>query len=246
MNSGSLLLKVDPKLKSEFELACLARDFTATQALRQLMRRYVEEFVEAQCARITLRAVGEDGICTDERTGGMFCSSEPGDLVTMKRTYRLWDEFERRHPEVPLVTYAEREAMKKRGRALLTAPQASLDDRLNGYELVMRAHFTRSAAGALEPSEAFSYLDHPGYAEYASHSVACDLSENRVALDLAEALQRRYPAPAGPVMVKDSYWRKGRPREGRRVAAAAAGITKPPPQKGMISGDQPKTSLLQT
>ena len=207
---SSILVKVDSRLKLDFEMAARKQDTTATQALRHLMRRYIDEYVERQCARITLRGRAlAGGVRTDERTGAMFSPNDADEVSNIKRTYRLMDEFERLHPEVPLQKYDEREELKERGRVMLNAAQARLEDRVQGHELVMQAHFMRSAWDFLDPSQAFSYLDHPGYAEYVRHYVAWDVSEGLLAPDLAQELQRRHPAPEGPVMVKGSYWRPG-------------------------------------
>lgn len=209
MNIESILIKVDSNLKLDFEKAARAQDTTPTQALRHLMRRYVDEYVERQCARITLTAKAEGGVLTDERTGAMFSPDDADELATIKRTYRLLDEFAHLHPEVPLQKYDEREELKERGRAMLNASVASLEERVEGYELVMQAHFMRSAWDFLDPSRAFSYLEHPGYAEFARHYVAHDVAAGLVEGNLALELQRHHPAPEGPVMVKGSYWRPG-------------------------------------
>lgn len=202
---ASILLKVDSQIKKQFELACAKDDITVAQALRQAMRRYVEDQVAKECARISLRVIPDDGgTMVDVRTGGLFSATEQADVDNLKRQYRLMDAFERLHPEVPLLPYNEREKLKQEGHTQRHA--ATLPERAEGYEKILRAHYARSAMDWLDTTDPFSYLGHPGYVEFARHYVAHDLAQGRLEEDLAGEMQRRFGPPEGPVKVYGSYW----------------------------------------
>lgn len=205
----TLPFRLPEQLKRDLELTCAAEDRTAAQVLRQLVRGFIDDSFDKRCAHMSLRLEDPSSAVTrDLRTGGSICPNEPEDVHTLKRIYFLLDAFERLHPEVAIMPYAEREDIKQRGRELQARGHAAGDlaAQLEGYGQVMRAHFARSAEASLDPASPYSYLDHPGYDEFARHYVAWDARQGDQP-QLLRALQARWPAPAGALRVQGSYWR---------------------------------------
>ncbi len=205
----TLPFRLAERLKRDFEMTCAEDDQAASQVLRQLVRAYVDDQFDKRCATVTLRLAQGSGPVNDLRTGALVSPDWPEDLKALKRKYHLLDAFERLHPEVAIMPYAEREEVKRHGHELKARGRAAGDlaAQVEGYERIMRAHFARSAESSLDVSSPFSYLDHPGYDEFARHYVAADLEQRNESTELLRALQARWPSPPGRVRVKGSYWR---------------------------------------
>jgi hypothetical protein len=204
MAGKQIPIKVDEKLKAQFEWACAHADTTTSQQIRKHMRDFVNEIFDKSASSIIL-----DGSNPNTITGGMYNPRDENDILTVKRTIWLMRQFEALHPEVRLLPYDEREQIKAAANSRIADVSLAMEDRVAAYTDLMRAHFMRSAMDSLREDDPISYQNHPGFDEYARHYVrAADANNMEVAnIPLFDALAKKYPLQ-GPSCITpgSSYW----------------------------------------
>lgn len=197
---GKIITRVPEDLKNAFDWACDVADQTGSQVLRRAMRDLVSEVFDRVTSSIAL-----DGSVPDSRTGILYDPKDEGDVRLVKRTIYLQKKFMELHPEVPLVPYAEREAMKKAARKVLHDEFMPVKEREEALLNLIKAHYIRSAESFLSTDDPLSYTRHPGFDEYVKHYLHAGSVPESAAIE--KALQKRYPLK-GPSTMKpgSSYW----------------------------------------
>ena len=207
---ATITLRVATRLKRDFDLSCENADTNSSNALRRFMREFVSNEFDKKCKKIRLdEGLEKSSVHTDARTGMLFSPTEAEDVKAVKRTIALLDAFENRHA-VRIMKYSDREAAKAAGRQEACDPNMSLTQKVLGAEKVIQAHFSRSVMDSLNTDEPFSYLDHPGFEEYAQHYIASDYpSTAHYDRDVVEALHTKYPPPQTELRIRKgtSYWK---------------------------------------